>query len=426
MKIKDIKFKTIEEINNMPRFDMKMLPQKTKWFLRPLTWLLSFPENLACKTKIYKKGMEDFKNGYLLLCNHNSFTDFMVLTKATFPRPANYVVAIDGFINREKLLRNVGGICKRKFVTDISIIKQIKHSVINNNYICALYPEARYSLVGTNSILPPSLGKMIKYLNVPVATFITHGDHLRQPVWNLHKNKVRINAYLEKLFTVEEIKNLSVDEINAKINQAFVYDDYSYQEKNKIHNKYKQRAEGLNKVLYQCPNCLVEHKMETKDNFIWCEACGKKYEMDTLGRLNAFDGKTEFTHIPDWYEWERKQVKQEILSGKYHLDIKVNIDMLPNSSGFYRLGEGRVTHDYNGFKLYFQNEKEQLKVEKAVLENYSIHVEYDYFGKGDGFSFSSINDTYYMYPINQKDLVTKIHFAVEEMYKLKAEELKAK
>ena len=146
--------------------------------------------------------MEDFKDGYLLLCNHNSFTDFAVLTKAIFPRPANYVVAIDGFINRENLLRNVGGIGKRKFISDINLIRQIKHSVVNNKYICALYPEARYSLVGTNAILPQSLGKIIKYLNVPVATFITHGNHLRQPVWNLRKNKVKINANLEKLLQI--------------------------------------------------------------------------------------------------------------------------------------------------------------------------------------------------------------------------------
>ena len=426
MKINDIKYKTIKEIDAMARFDMKMLPKKTKWYLRPVTWLFSLPENSICKTKIHKKNMEDFKDGYLLLCNHNSFTDFAVLTKAIFPRPANYVVAIDGFINRENLLRNVGGIGKRKFISDINLIRQIKHSVVNNKYICALYPEARYSLVGTNAILPQSLGKIIKYLNVPVATFITHGNHLRQPVWNLRKNKVKINANLEKLFTAEEIKNLSVEEITAKINKVFIYDDYAYQVENNIHNHYQKRAEGLNKVLYQCPSCFVEHEMNTKDNYIWCESCGKKYEMDTLGRLKAIAGKTEFSHIPDWYEWERKQVKKEILSGNYHLEINVNIDSLPNSDGFYRIGKGSVVHDYNGFSLHFKNETEELKIHKSVLENYGIHVEYDYFGKGDAFSFSNSNDTYYLFPINKKDIITKIHFAVEELYKLKIEEIRNK
>lgn len=424
MKIKDIHYKTIEEINRLPRFDMKMLPLKSKWYLQPLAWILSFPENIISRTRIHKKNMKEFNKGYLLLCNYNSFTDFKVLTKAIFPRPANYVVAIDGFINRENLVRNVGGICKRKFVTDINIIRQIKHSVINNEYICALYPEARYSLVGTNAILPPSLGKMIKYLNVPVATFICHGNHLRQPVWNLHKNKVKINAYLERLFTPEEIKILSVEEINSKINQAFAYDDYSYQVKNSIHNHYKKRAEGLNRILYQCPSCLVEHKMKTKDNFIWCESCGKKYEMDTLGRLKAVNGKTEFSHIPDWYEWERNQVKELILSGNYRLEMKVNIDSLPNSDGYYRIGEGTVIHDYKGFNLHFKNDKDELNIHKSVFENYGIHVEYDYFGKGDAFSFSTSNDTYYLYPIDKKDIVTKIHFAVEELYKIKTEEIR--
>ncbi|MDD2259040.1 MAG: hypothetical protein WC278_05390 [Bacilli bacterium] len=423
MKLNEIHYKTIKEIDELPRFDMKMLPLKAKWYLRPVSWLLSFPENVICNTKIHKKNMRELNKGYLLLCNHNSFTDFKVLTKAIFPRPANYVVAIDGFINREKLLRNVGGICKRKFISDINIIRQIKHSVIDNEYICALYPEARYSLVGTNAILPPSLGKMIKYLNVPVATFICHGNHLRQPVWNLHKNKVKINAYLERLLTSKEIKKLSVDEINEKINQAFIYDDFKYQKEKNIHNYYNKRAEGLNSVLYQCPSCHVEHKMYTKDNYIWCDACGKKYEMDTLGRLKALEGVTEFSHIPDWYEWERSQVREQIESGKYRLEMKVDIDSLPNSKGFYRIGKGSIVHDYDGFNLHFKNGEEELIIHKSVLENYSIHIEYNYAGKGDAFSFSTFNDTYYLFPIDRKDIITKIHFAVEELYKIKAEEI---
>ena len=78
------------------------------------------------RTKIKKTGTEGLKPPYLMLCNHNAFLDFKVATLATFPHRANYVVAIDGFIGREELLRQVGCICKRKFTNDITLIRQLR------------------------------------------------------------------------------------------------------------------------------------------------------------------------------------------------------------------------------------------------------------------------------------------------------------
>ena len=141
---------------NFTRFDMSKPPVRTKWYLRPLTYILSAPDVFKHRTKITKTRTEGLKPPYLMLCNHNSFLDFKVLTKAIFPSRANYVVAIDGFIGREKLLRNVGCICKRKFTNDIVLVKQLKQ-VLKNGDIAVVYPEARYSLCGTTAVLPESL-----------------------------------------------------------------------------------------------------------------------------------------------------------------------------------------------------------------------------------------------------------------------------
>ncbi|MBQ9583465.1 MAG: hypothetical protein IJR25_03975 [Bacteroidales bacterium] len=95
------------------RFDMNKPPVRTRWYLWPITLLLSFPSVIKHKAKLKKIGMEGIKPPYVLLCNHNSFLDFKVATRAIFPRRANYVVAIDGFIGRKWLLQQVGCICKR-------------------------------------------------------------------------------------------------------------------------------------------------------------------------------------------------------------------------------------------------------------------------------------------------------------------------
>lgn len=187
MKITDIVNKDYGEVKQLRDFNVKQMPRKPKWYLQGLSWILSFPETFMVRSEIKKYKMDGVKGPYLMLCNHNSFIDFKVATRAIFPKRANYVVAIDGFIGREELMLNVGCFMKRKFVSDPVIVRQIRHSLHKNKVICQIYPEARYSLVGTNSVLPESLGKLAKMMRVPVVTFISHGHHLRQPFWNLKK-----------------------------------------------------------------------------------------------------------------------------------------------------------------------------------------------------------------------------------------------
>ena len=174
--------------NEFKRFDMKRKVMRQRQYLRPVTWLLSIPDTKLGKAKITKTNCDGLKPPYVLLCNHNAFYDFKVATTTIFPHRANYVIAIDGFIGMEWLVRRVGGICKRKFTSDINLIKQLRR-VINNGDVATIYPEARYSLCGTQSELPESLGQLCKMLKVPVVTIKFSGHHIRCPFWNTTKKR---------------------------------------------------------------------------------------------------------------------------------------------------------------------------------------------------------------------------------------------
>lgn len=149
-----------------------MMPKKPKSFLQLIAWLLSFPETFKVRSHIVKHNMKDLKEPFIMLCNHNSFMDFIVPTRAVFPKHSTCIVAVDRFINRESLMRDVGCFPKKKFISYSIIIKQIKESVLKNNVICQIYPEAKYLLVGTTSELPDSLGKLIKLTKIPVVKLI--------------------------------------------------------------------------------------------------------------------------------------------------------------------------------------------------------------------------------------------------------------
>ena len=401
------------------RFDMKAPPVRTKWYLRPLTYLLCAPDVKKHGLKITKTGCEGLKPPYLMLCNHNAFMDFKAATKAIYPHRANYVVAIDGFIGREKLLRNVGGICKRKFTNDLILIKQLAR-VVNNGDVIILYPEARYSLCGTTAILPSALGRLCKMLKVPVVTFMCHGHHVNSPFWNLHDRGVKpTEAEMALLYTPEQLAKTSPDEINEKIVEAFRYDDFAWQKARGIKTPYEGRAEGLHKVLYQCPACGTEYRMGSEGTKLFCRACGKKWTMSELGELSADDGETEFSHIPDWYEWERRNVRAEVEAGTYSTgEMPVTVDSLPNARRFIRLGEGVMIHDGEGYRVRGVDvDGDPFEMIKPVPTLYSCHIEYEYLGKhGDSDDLNTLDDTWYIYPHDGEFSVTKMALATEELY----------
>lgn len=409
-------------LDNIERFDMKKPPKRQK--LRFIGYLKALPVYLSHKAKITKTNMKGIKPPYLLLANHNALMDVDILNLATFPHRVNYVIAIDGFIGREKLLRNVGGICKRKFTNDINLIRHLR-TVKKQGDIIQIFAEARYSLCGTNAIIPVSLAKLAKLLDIPVVMLKMHGHHINSPYWNLHNRKIKgIEAELKCILTKDELEKASLDEVNNIIQENYIYDEYKWQKEKCIMVKYPQRAEGLHKVLYQCPNCGTEYEMDSKDNILFCKHCHKQWEYTPLGELKALDGKTEFSHIPDWYEFERENVRKEILAGKYRFESEVHVDALPNADKFIHLGKGKLIHDEKGFHLegYYKENDEHYALDIPAEDTYSVHIEYEYLGQfGDCVDLNTINDTLYVYPECEKFSVTKISLATEELFKLKKE-----
>ena len=409
--------------DSFSRFDMLAVPKRQK--LRPIAWAISYPDVWKHKAKIQKINMEGIQPPYVLLCNHNAFLDFKVTTAAIFPHRANYVVAIDGFTSptkngfasREWLLRTVGCVCKRKFTNDAILVRQLGR-VVRNGDIAVLYPEARYSLCGTNAVLPESLGKLCKLLKVPVVTLIMHGHHVNAPVWNLADRGVKpVESQMTCLFTAETLAKATAEEVNQKINEAFTYDDFAWQRERGIRITHSKRAEGLHKVLYQCPHCKAEYQMASEGKALYCKACGKHWEQDELGSLHATSGETEFSHIPDWYEWERANVRREVETGRYHFTAPVRVQSLPNANGYVFIGEGMLTHNMDGFTVRGTGAYGEFEMEKPVPSLYSCHIELNYLGKyGDCVDLNTLEDTWYCYPHDCDFSVVKIALATEELY----------
>ena len=157
--------------------------------------------------------------------------------------------------------------------------------------------------------------------------------------------------------------------------------------------------------------------MEGKGTTITCHHCGKTWELTEEGELRALEGETKISHIPDWYRWEREQVKQQILDDTYKFDQEVTIAMQVYYKAIYMVGEGRLTHDRNGFHLTGCDGR--LDYTQKPQTCYSLYSDYYWYEIDDCVCIGDNEVHYFCFPKNTGDVVAKTRLAVEELYKLK-------
>ena len=401
------------------RFDMNKKPIKPKWYLKIVEYVAA-PFYLwfnKGKVKVDKQ-VKKIKGPYLILATHASFMDFPQIVCGLMPRTTGWVMSVEEFRRGNWLMGGIGGMPKRKFTHDIITAKHILYYIKKLKHTCTIFPEARFELAGVNERLDGALGKLCKLAGVPVVMCMSNGNFINSPQWSKHPyRKIRQEAHLYQLLSPEQLKEMSPDQIQEIIEKAFVKDEYKWQVENNLHTKCKDRADGLYRILYKCPACGKEFMMKSGGSELWCEHCGAKWQMDTLSRLKGINTDKGFSHIPDWYNWEREQVREEVKKGEYHFEDDVRIEDYYNSkTGCIPVGEGRVVHNKDGFTITGVIDGEPVEIKKPVSSMYSVHIEYDFLGRGDAIDIATEKTTYFMFLKSAKNYLTKMHFATEELY----------
>lgn len=425
MKIKIVN-KKYEDVLVIPKAK-RCKPMKQHMFFRALLKIVSSFDLWATHFKCNKIGMDKLgkKEPCLVLMNHSSFIDLEIVSSILFPREFHIVTTSDAFVGLNWILRLIGCIPTKKFVSDANLVRDMHYTVKELKGSVVMYPEASYSFDGTATPLPDSIGRCVKMLGVPVVMIRTYGAFSRDPLYNgLRRRKVDVSADMKYVLSPQEIAEKSADEINAIINREFSFDNFKWQQENQVRISESFRAEGLNRVLYKCPCCLTEGEMASEGTKLRCNHCGKQYELTEYGFMKAENGETEYEHIPDWYQWERMCVKEEIENGTYSLKVPVDICMMVNTKSIYRVGEGVLEHGTDGFHLVGCDGK--LDYSQKPLSSYSLYSDYFWYEVGDVICIGDANVLYYCFPKNTGDIVAKTRLATEEMYKIAKESRKGK
>lgn len=399
-----------------PKHREPLRPNRILQFaIRVLSILDLFPVRFSYTSE----GMEKIgkKEPCLILMNHSSFIDLKIASRIFFPKRYGIVCTSDGFVGQEWLMRLIGCFPTQKFVSDISLIRDMEYVLKKKNTSVLMFPEASYSFDGTATALPRKMGVLLKKLGVPVVTVITEGAFARDPLYNcLQKRKVKVSAKVRCFATAEELKTMTVSELDAKLDETFGFDNFAWQQKNDVTINEPFRADGLNRILYKCPHCETEAKTEGKGIALTCHSCGVQYELTEKGKLKALNAEGKFDHVPSWYAWQREEVRKSLEDGSYRLDVDVDIGMMVDFKAIYMVGSGHLTHTTEGFTLTGCDGK--LNYSQGPLSCYSLYADYYWYEIGDVICIGNNDVLYYCFP-KGGDVVAKTRIATEELYKLK-------
>ncbi len=262
---------------------------------------------LKCGVKIERfKG----KGQYLIIANHQtSYDQFFV--DLIFKNPVYYLSSEDVF--------SIGFASKllKFFFNPIPIKKQTQDTgaVINCMRVAkeggsiAIFPEGNRTYSGKTEYINPSIAKLARKLNLPIAFIRIEGGYGVQPRWSDVFRKGYMRAYVSRVMELEEIKSCSVDQLIAIIKQELFVDE------NLSDNQYfhKKSAEYLERAVYVCPYCGLT-KFESKNSQIECKKCLKKVRYLPNKQLEGVNFEFPFKNVGEWYDYQTEFVSKMDIS----------------------------------------------------------------------------------------------------------------
>ncbi len=288
---------------------------KPNMFVYRLTQCASaVAEKLFFRRKYMRNELKGKKGPIVVIANHQAQLDFINLIGAT-REPMSFVISSSFYRTMpvKKMMDRIGVIPKQQFQTSLKDIHAMK-AVIDEGKILVIYPAGLMCEDGLSTPVPEATCRFIQWLHADVYMAKTYGTYFCTPKWSKKRRRGRTYLDIYKLFSKEELSTLPPEELHSRLDEALLFDAYREQEELKVRYKGGDNVEGLENVLYVCPNCGQEFTMTTKGSTISCTSCGFTEECDEYGFLHKkSDTGAEIRYVSDW-------------SRKIYLDLKERIE----------------------------------------------------------------------------------------------------
>ena len=365
--------------------------------------------------------INDYKGPCFLIYNHQSRMDYIYIAQATYPRPLNFVVGYNEFFRSHlqfifKLIHNIP---KRNFNSDVASIRAMNQIIKQNGVVC-IAPEGMSSITGHSQPIALGTGKLLKHYHIPVYMVKLKGAFLSNTKVCLDERYGKVDVTLQRLFDEEQLRNLSVEDIENKINEELWQDDYEWNKKERIKFDMKGNScSHLHDLCYHCFKCNKDFTMFGEKNKIVCKECGNGATLNEYYDLIPFDDTCIIPEsISKWVDEERRLVYHEIQNESFEFKEEVKLGKIPESHYLKNqatseiCGEGILTINHEGFfyKGTKDNQEFEFKIDYNHLPTLGMPIDVTF--------FSIYHDGKYYDIFPKNAVVGKILLIVEEMHRL--------
>ena len=271
---------------------------------------------------------------------YNHFSNYDYITSVDVFRPyARYIIS-DAML-RSKFNAIVFPIAtdfiyRRKGDKADDAVKSVE-ATIKAGVCVGLSPEGGVSGNGTTESIRPRTGQMVKDCDCALITMTMHGSYFIYPNWSHYKAKGPMFCEIVGRYTREQIRSMTVDEINEAMARDLYVNHYEWNREKRIPYRRKHRAEWMEKVAGVCPKCKAMDTMHSDKDDFYCENCGYKLTVDEYGFFQGED--VVFDNLYDWDMWQREYLSSqrqkwldnpdEMITYNDHLRLSVLKDNFP-------------------------------------------------------------------------------------------------
>ena len=360
------------------------------------------------KITIDDRLLRDAKAPYVLLSNHESFEDFYYIARMAHPRNPSYVINAHyctmPFL--KTLAKRSGMIPKKLFTRDMTIGIKILRT-IRKGFPLVIFPEGRLSPDGRTNAIAESGAALYRSLKTDLVLARIEGAYFAHPKWRRRRYRTEIRVDVRRVLHPEELQGMSDEEIDRVISET-IYNDAS-EDRSRTWPQ-KDKAEGLENLLYRCTACGTLYRTEGKGNVFTCHACGRRLQIDETYHFTEEPGS-----ISAYYEEIRRMESEELESLSLHTEA--DMEIFPAGGGRSRRETGVCMLTPEGFSYRSDSGSFTVPAEELPALAYSCGKEFELYN-GD--------ELYYFYPKEQPVQAARWGLAADLLAEKRNADLKKK
>lgn len=293
--------------------------------MRPFFRLYAYCK-FGFKAKRFKKD-RGVKGPYLIISNHAmAFDPFFVSLsfKETIFYIASDMIFSIPFVS--PIIRYlVQPIPKTKYRSDTATVKDTIR-IIKSGGSVGLFPEGNATFHGELMDVPFAVAKLIRLLKVPVLFYQLRGGYQTKPRWARSVRKGKIVGSVASMWSVEDYRDLSVDQIYQEVLKRLDIKNFAYQLEHRDTYPSKESAMDIESAYFVCPDCHSMHSIVSQGQEIYCRECNFKVVYTEHGLMKSLSKTKFFQTTYEWYLFQERFLKS-------YLDNKAENDLIFEDSG---------------------------------------------------------------------------------------------